>query len=101
MANKNPPAHDFAPAWLKIPTYNSFVSSKYLIITYIHNNIFRANLLFFMKNKLLGQKFVTEIDFLKSFDYLRFLVKCVLPLNDVAYLPHYVNIQQILKKSLV
>ncbi|GIY97485.1 uncharacterized protein CEXT_609082 [Caerostris extrusa] len=27
MANKNPPAHDFAPAWLKIPTYNNFKPS--------------------------------------------------------------------------
>ncbi|XP_042896034.1 vasculin isoform X2 [Parasteatoda tepidariorum] len=27
MANKNPPAHDFAPAWLKIPTYNSYKPS--------------------------------------------------------------------------
>ncbi|GFV91282.1 uncharacterized protein TNCV_898011 [Trichonephila clavipes] len=27
MANKNPPAHDFAPAWLKVPTYNSFKPS--------------------------------------------------------------------------
>ncbi|KAG8175038.1 hypothetical protein JTE90_008867 [Oedothorax gibbosus] len=27
MANKNPPAHDFAPAWLKIPTYNTFKPS--------------------------------------------------------------------------
>ncbi|XP_055933832.1 vasculin-like isoform X2 [Argiope bruennichi] len=25
MANKNPPAHDFAPAWLKIPTYNNTI----------------------------------------------------------------------------
>ncbi|XP_054707865.1 vasculin-like isoform X2 [Uloborus diversus] len=27
MANKTPPAHDFAPAWLKIPTYNNFKPS--------------------------------------------------------------------------
>jgi hypothetical protein len=27
MANKNPPAHDFAPAWLKVPTYNNFKPS--------------------------------------------------------------------------